>query len=232
MNNKKIIMALAIAFASSTVLADNSTTEFQASSKITATCSMSAINMNVGLFLLPLSSQYFGGSISLLCSREASYTIDLAYGGVYGQGQTGDGSYWQYSYSPNSSQQIWNKFTKGGAFIDSVFVLASDGGALQIAADSLGCTFNAGGTRCLTARPSYDYGMMKGATKGDSVAYSIFVPGDSSKVWNAGKNSYSGTGTGKQEQVTFQGRIIPAQSGSAYPAPDFYTDTITASIKY
>lgn len=232
MNKTKIILGLLIAVASSSLLADNSTTEFQASSKLSATCSMSTINMNVGLFLLPLSSQYFGGSINLLCSREASYTIDLAYGGIYGQGQIGDGSYWKYQSTPNSNQQLYYKFSATGVQIDSRYVMAFGGNPSQMAAESLGCTFNAGVTQCLTARPSYDYGMMKGATKGDSVAYSIFVPGDSSKVWNAGKNSYSGTGTGKQEQVTFQGRIIPAQSGSAYPAPDFYTDTITASIKY
>lgn len=228
MNKKKIIMAIVIAFASSTVLAGNSTTEFQATSKINATCSMSAVNINIGLFLLPLSSQYFGGSINLLCSRETPYTIDLAYGGVYGQEQDSDGSYFVYDSPGYPMEEMYNKYNKNGELMGQQAVFLGN----QTAAAGLGCTFNASGTQCLTNGPSYGYGMMTGATKGDFVAYSIFVPGNSSKVWNTGQNSYTGTGTGNQEHLTFQGKIIPAQSGSAYPAPDFYMDTVTASIKY
>lgn len=225
MNKKKIITALVIAFASSAVLADNSTTKFQASSKLSATCSMSAVNMNVGLFLLPLSAQYFGGSISLLCSRETPYTIDLAYGGVYGQGGSSNGNYWQFIKS--DSMALYGLYSSNGNLLNSTWISFSSQNELS---NIFQCTVV--GNKCLTGNPSYSYGIMKGVAKGDSVAYSIFVPGDSSKVWNAGKNSYSGTGTGNQEQVTFQGRIMPAQSGSAYPTPDFYMDTVTASIKY
>ena len=232
MNKKKIITALVIAFASSAVLAGNSTTEFQATSKINATCSMSAVNINIGVFLLPLSSQYFGGSINLLCSRETPYTIDVAYGGVYGQGQTGDGTYWEWSFLMDGRMYYAHRDQKGERIAIRNFSNLTTPAQYS---ELLGCTFSTQNdmySRCNTGTPSSDYGMMKGATKGDSVAYSIFVPGDSSKVWNAGKNSYSGTGTGNQEKVTFQGKIIPAQSGSAYPAPDFYMDTVTAIIKY
>ena len=228
MNKKKIIMAIGIAFASSAVFAGNSTTEFQATSKINATCSISAVNINIGVFLLPLSSQYFGGSINLLCSRETPYTIDLAYGGVYGQEQDSDGSYFVYDKVLWPGEHEYNKYSKNGELMWQQSVQIGN----QTAAEGLGCTFNASGTQCFTNSPSYGYGMMTGATKGDFVAYSIFVPGNSSKVWNTGQNSYTGTGTGNQEHLTFQGKIIPAQSGSAYPAPDFYMDTVTASIKY
>ena len=230
MKNNKIYMALLIAFASTSAMADNQSSTFKASSILTATCTLSANSVNFGAFMLPLSSQSAGSSLTMLCSNKAPYTIDLSYGGVYGQGQTGDGSYWRYDRSPNSYEQIWNKYSATHNFIDQKYVMASGFYAEQTAAASLGCTM--AGWQCFTARTSYDYGIMTGAAKGDSVAYSIFVPGDNSKVWNSGKNSYSGIGSGQEEQISFQAKIVPAQSGSSYPTPDFYMDTVTATVTY
>lgn len=231
MNKKKIITAIVIAFSSSAVLADNATTEFQATSTLTATCTLSANSVNFGAFMLPLSSQSAGSSLTMLCSNKAPYTIDLAYGGVYGQGSQGDGTYWVDIKMSRPGQQMFAKYSASGQGLGSEWVDYDANNSLQMVEKNLGCTFNAI-WQCVQGKRSYDYGIMTGAAKGDSVAYSIFVPGDNSKVWNAGKNSYSGVGTGQEEQISFQAKIVPSQSGSAYPAPDFYMDTVTAIIKY
>ncbi len=78
---------------------------------------------------------------------------------------------------------------------------------------------------------SYSSGKMMGGAKGDSVAYTIFIPDDSSKVWSVGKNSYSGIGTGSNQTIPVRAQIVPAES-AAFPAPDFYSDTVVATITY
>ena len=74
--------------------------------------------------------------------------------------------------------------------------------------------------------------MITGGAYGDKIAYSIEVPGDSSKVWNAGVNSYSSTGTGATESIPVKASIIPSKSGSNYPVPDLYMDIVTTVISF
>ena len=209
----------------------NKTGTFKVNSTLTSTCSISANSVNFGAFMLPLSAQSSSGSINLLCSKQAPYTIDLAYGGVYGQGQT-NADYWTlssrnafYSNGPHT----YSKYSSSGVFIESKGVMDNVDNTGNIGR-ILGCTFT--GNKCSTAKTSYDYGIMSGAAKGDKVAYAIYVPGDNSKVWNAGKNSYSGLGTGKEESLNFQAKIITAQSPNSFPTPDFYMDTVTATVTY
>lgn len=178
--------------------------------------------------MLPLTSQSASSQINVLCNKEAPYTIDLAYGGVYGQGQTSDGSYWTLAKSDNGT--LYYLYSQSGAFIKSSGWYGV-GATENDIAKSLGCTFDSN-NRCQTARPSYDYGIMNGTLKGDSVAYSIEVPGDSSKVWNSGKNSYTNSGTGINQTIPIKAKLVPANSGSLYPAPDMYMDTVTAKITY
>ena len=226
MKNNKIYLALLIAFSSTSVMADNQSSTFKASSILTATCTLSANSVNFGAFMLPLSSQSAGSSLSMLCSNKAPYTIDLSYGGVYGQGSQGDGTYWTYKYRASTYYKLYAKHFPNGSVIEQWI----ENGSLE---SVTGCTIDSTNPdRCNKNGTPYDYGMMTGAAKGDSVAYSIFVPGDNSKVWNSGKNSYSGIGSGQEEQITFQAKIVPAQSGSSYPTPDFYMDTVTATVTY
>ncbi|MDA8453680.1 spore coat U domain-containing protein [Acidovorax sp. GBBC 3334] len=212
-------------------LADTTTNKLAATSTLSATCSFSATSVNFGALVLPLSSQSAGGGIGLLCSRDAPYTIDLAYGGVYGQGKPGDGSYWTYWSSRNVDSKYFARMSPSGTVLEYQWAYTSGTVVTPDVAKSLGCVYS-GASQCFTGTTAYDYGVMEGAAKGDSVAYSIFLPGDTTKVWNAGKNSYTGSGTGKQEKINFQAKIVPAQSGAAYPAPDFYADTVTATVKY
>ena len=226
MNNNKIYLALLIAFSSTSAMADNQSSTFKASSTLTATCSLSANSVNFGAFMLPLSSQSAGSSLSMLCSNKAPYTIDLAYGGVYGKGGQGDGSYWQLTNNSGGSAG-YTLFSSTGVLIRETFAAHKNNEQIQT---FFNCTYTNG--KCFPNITTYDYGIMTGAAKGDSVAYSIFVPGDNSKVWNSGKNSYSGIGSGQEEQISFQAKIVPAQSGSSYPTPDFYMDTVTATVTY
>ena len=204
----------------------NKTGTFKVNSTLTATCSLSANSVNFGAFMLPLSAQSTSGSINLLCSKQAPYTIDLAYGGVYGQGQLEDGTYWVFTDAGPNNQNLYSKYSATDKLIKTQLVTRG----LDVAS-TLGCTYPSG-YKCFTGKTSYDYGVMSGAAKGDKVAYAIYVPGDNSKVWNAGKNSYSGLGTGKEESLNFQAKIITAQSPNSFPTPDFYMDTVTATVTY
>ncbi|MHC3434950.1 spore coat protein U domain-containing protein [Delftia lacustris] len=228
MNNKKIWLALLGILVSSMAIAGNTTANMTATSVLAPSCTITAFSVNFGAFMLPLSAQSSSGSIDLLCTRDTPYTIEMAYGGVYGQGQTSDGSYWTLAKRDNGT--LYYLYSEGGAFIKSSPWFGVRATQAEIAS-SLGCMFD-GNNRCQTARPSYDYGMMSGAAKGDAVAYSIYIPGDNSKVWNSGKNSYSGRGTGEQEHLSFQLKIVPSQTSNKFPAPDFYKDAVTVNIRY
>ena len=147
-------------------------------------------------------------------------------GGVYGLGNTGDGTYWTPANRASTYQTLYFKHFSDGYIIEQWI----DKGQLEKVA---GCTIvPSNPNRCNKNGTPYDYGMMKGVAKGDSVAYAIYVPDDNSKVWNMGKNSYSGLGTGKEESLNFQAKIITAQNPNSFPTPDFYMDIVTATVTY
>lgn len=218
----------------------NSTTgSTKATATLSASCRISALALSFGPLMLPLTSQQSSSSINVLCNREAAYNIGLAYGGIYGRG-TGSG----YLYAINSvsnSNGTYNYLltvyqdstrskviTPGTSY--SIYA-GSAAGFNSYISNSYSCNYNGSAYSCIGSA-SYAYGIMSGAAKGDSVAYSISVPNDSSKVWNAGQNSYSGTGSGEEQSIPVSGKIIPGNSSSAYPAPDMYLDTVTATITY
>lgn len=64
-----------------------------ANAKTTATlasvCTISAQNVNFGQISLPVSAQTSTSSMSVQCTKGSTYTISLAYGGVYGTGSSG-----------------------------------------------------------------------------------------------------------------------------------------------
>lgn len=77
-----------------------------------------------------------------------------------------------------------------------------------------------------------EIGLMKGAVKGDRLAYKITLPSDSSKVWSKGVNAYNATGTGVEQNVIINSIILPASSSSLYVSQDVYLDNVTAEISY
>ena len=272
-NNYKnlIISGIVLAFSHSIAFAQsasNSNADLKSTAKMENTCLMSVDNINFGQVFAPLTSQMTSSQMRVQCSNNASYTIGLAYGGVYGEGTTSSGNYMKYSQSngsENNGTNYYGVYTSTGVSLGDI-VCVTNGtvifGSSQtatlfgyngaptntyIADTKKACTTN--GTRTNTkptgwvgaynslgaqyiGNPAYAYGVMNGGLKGNKLAYKITVPGDNSKVWNAGNSSYTSTGTGIEQIVAVNAQIVPANSTNLYPAQDMYTDTITAVISY
>lgn len=186
----------------------------QTTATVSSSCTIAAQNLNFGALVLPLSAQSASTSMSVLCSKNHAYTVGLAYGGVYGQGasttlpltlNSGANGYAYCVYSGTVNGQFYQTSTNYG----------------QTCAPSIAYNI-----------PSYAYGKMIGAAKGDNVAYSIQVPGNPAQIWNAGNYSYSSTGTGAAQTIPVVGKLVPSQSGSNFPTPDTYLDTVTATVNF
>jgi spore coat protein U-like protein len=210
-----------------------------ASTKATATlssaCTISAQNLSFGSLTLPLSSQSASSSMSVLCSKSHAYTVGLAYGGVYGQGPgivgyiiaTNDNG---QEYLSNASGTIGNNVMSSCGSPDC----NPYAGSTLKSVGTINC--NVGGSNCTlysaTITTAYTYGKMLGVAKGDSIGYSIQVPNQPGKIWNTGNASYSDTGTGVSQTIPVVGTLVPSQSGSNYPTPDMYMDTVTATVNF
>lgn len=222
-------------------LAGSTTASTQATATVSSACTISAQNLSFGNLVLPLSAQNASTSMSVLCSKSHSYTIGLAYGGVYGTG-TGDGSYWEVvgcstqhvaGITPPSCANYdiwWYEFSAAGTQIGSQQLYWPSSQAPTGVTGYSGTSTPLGTKFALGT--GYGYGKMIGVAKGDSVAYSIQVPGNASLIWNAGESSYTATGTGAAQSIPVVGTIVPSQSGSAYPTPDMYLDTVTTTVSF
>lgn len=239
---KKIraIVVVTLTLVSASLLSTNgaqagvSSASTQATATLSSSCTISSQNLNFGNLVLPLSAQSASANMSVLCSKNHAYTIDLAYGGVYGQGQASS-NYWTVSGSGGS---YTIEYYGPSGFITGIsgrtcaqipeWDEAGVGASNTIA--NTGWTCGATGTFGLTT--AYGYGKMIGVAKGDNIAYSIQVPNQPAQIWNAGESSYSATGTGASQTIPVVGTIVPSQSGSNYPTPDTYLDTVTATINF
>lgn len=84
MKKNKIITALAFSLLGTTSVFAQSTGnigtgEFKSTAKIENTCIISADNVNFGQVYAPLTTQGSQSQMRVLCSKDASYTIDLNY---------------------------------------------------------------------------------------------------------------------------------------------------------
>jgi spore coat protein U-like protein len=203
--------------------AGTSSANTQSTATIASTCTITAQNLNFGALVLPLSAQNASTSMAVLCSNKASYTVGLAYGGVYGQGNVSGtlnnvpGA--NTSYLIPSSGGQWYCTYSG----------TINGQSYTIPQDNIG---GCPSTIQAQVASSYAYGKMIGTAKGDSIGYSIQVPGNPGKVWNNGQGNYTATGTGVSQTIPVVGTLVPAQSGSSYPTPDTYMDTVTATVNF
>lgn len=214
----------------------------QATATVSTACTIVAQNLAFGNLTLPLSAQTASTSMNVLCSKNAPYTVALAYGGIYGQGvpygYSGSGGYENGAPYTLNGQTVMNLgvWSSSGTQIGTITIpySATDAGreseiyALTGYHTSVSGIYYAvvgGGT-------SYNYGKMIGVASGDNVAYSIQVPGNPGKVWNNGVNNYTATGTGSSQTIPVVGTLVPAQSGSNYPTPDMYMDTVTATLSF
>lgn len=93
--------------------------DFKASANIENACLISAANINFGQVFAPLTNQGSQSQMRVQCSNKASYTIGLAYGGVYGTGSPNSAYSISYtSYSSDSSK--YEIFNSSGVSIGSM----------------------------------------------------------------------------------------------------------------
>lgn len=207
----------------------------QATATLSSSCTISAQNLAFGSLVMPLSSQSASSSMSVLCSKNHAYTVGLAYGGIYGQG----GSTLGYILRTNDNGQEYLSNSSGTMGSNVMTSCGSPdcnpypGSTLQ-SVGTINC--GVGGSNCTlyaaTTSTVYSYGKMIGVAKGDTIGYSIQVPGNPGQVWNTGNSVYSSTGTGATQTIPVVGTLVPAQSGSTYPTPDMYMDTVTATVNF
>lgn len=220
------ILSVAIILLSNHALADNLQVGNKASATLAASCRITAQSISFGALALPLTAQSATSNLTVLCSKEAAYKIDMAFGLST--------NYWMI----NGAGGLWADSTwrANTILVDSTGKTISSGGfsypqgsdPYALMAGAMKCTYTADG-KCHATAGSANNGVMVGAK--DSVAYTIFIPGDTSKVWNVGKNSYLGTGTGASQSIPVQAQIVPGSS-TPFPAPDMYSDTVNATITY
>lgn len=226
--------------------------------KIENFCSLNAGEINFGVVNLPLTAQSANSSMNVLCTKNTSYKIDLAYGGKYGGGATVPKesiTYKNFKLTSNShSIKLYidgNQLSNRGYDIDcwtgipgqvnispefaKIYVEAiktsyySDPRKICTSAGMVNFT-NVQNMSFST--PSYNYGVMTGTLKGDTLAYAIYLPNDSTKVWNVGINSFNEIGTGSYQSFNLNAKIVPVSSSSLYVAADTYLDTVVANITY
>src|SRR5579875_1195090 len=114
--NSLYILLLSIGVISDVSYAQTSSTTTataKASATLAALCTISSQNVNFGQISLPIGSQTSTSSMTVQCTKGSSYTIGLAYGGVYGQGQSANWVIQNASgiYAYNSSTQAYQKIT-------------------------------------------------------------------------------------------------------------------------
>lgn len=220
------ILGLGIMLLSNSVLADNLTVGSKSTATLVASCQIKAQSISFGALALPLTSQSATGNLDVLCSKEAAYKIDMAFGlSTNYWGVTSAGGRWADStWSANTA--LYD--STGKVISTSGYSYPAGADYQSLLAGAMKCTFTADG-KCHATAGSASNGVMIGAK--DSVAYTIFVPGDTTKVWNIGKNSYLGTGTGLSQTVPVLAQIVPGSS-TPFPAPDMYSDTVVATITY
>jgi spore coat protein U-like protein len=200
--------------------AGTSNASAQATATISSSCQITAQNLSFGNLVLPLSAQSASTSMNVLCSKNASYTVGLAYGGIYGQAGTPTAFYlW------NGSEYVITNYPQNNKVLGFASTLPA-GAVASTNPDprSYSSSYTVGG--------SYGYGKMTGVANGDTIGYFIQVPNQPAQVWNTGNSSYSASGTGSNQTIPVVGTLVPAQSGSAYPTPDMYMDTVTATVSF
>lgn len=225
--SKKTLLSMTMAMFSLFSLSQNNavagttSANSQATATVSSSCTISAQNLSFGALTLPLSAQTASSNMSVLCSKNHAYTVGLTYGGIYG-GQ-GVGDYWIPTGSTGQAA-IYTEYNASGQAI----------GSLVTPNQPPNSTWNQSNTHPVyTVNATYyGYGKMIGVSGGDNIAYFIQVPGQPGEVWNTGNYNYASTGTGAAQSLPIVGTLVPGQSGSLYPTPDSYADTVTATVSF
>lgn len=207
------------AFSSSTVANPKAT------ATLAASCTINASNVNFGQVNLQAaqSGVTATSTMNVYCTKGSSYTISLAYGGIYGTGVASDYYTYQGQASGHYNYYIFNEYTPSGAYVGQIDTYYNP---------PQGTTYNATTKQYSAGNTVYAYGLLTGVANGDTIGYKITVPNNDSEVWNSGNYSYTGTGTGTNQALPIKATIQTGTHGSSYPSADSYMDVVTATITY
>lgn len=225
-----IILGLGALITTQAFAQSHTTTATQkATATLAAVCTISAQNVNFGQIMLPVASQSASSNMSVQCTKGSPYTIGLAYGGVYGQGTSGGGDYYIVTYvGGQGTYLVYNHYSSAGTLLGTATSSTLNTTGLVHGSSDL-----AVGSKWWVnpASTPYSYGVIVGSVSGDTIGYSIQVPGNPSQVWNNGENNYTSTGTGSTQTIPV---VATLQSGHgvAYPTADSYLDVITATVNF
>lgn len=218
MKYTKIIMALIAGVLCAPNLyaqTTNVTAGTKAIAQLATSCQFTTKTVSFGALMLPITTQQATSNVSVLCNKGANYSIALGMiSNIYILTNIG---YSNAAFDSNTGQQValpanWqNNYTMTST------------------------TSNSGNSNCFSIYgcqiwTTGGFGTMKGGSKGDTVAYKIKNPTDNSKDWNA-TNIYSGTGTGITQNIPVVAELVPGKT-TAFPAPDTYTDNVTAYLTF
>jgi spore coat protein U-like protein len=220
---KKIIMLwaffMSMSFGVAHAQVSGSTT---ATSKATATlaaiCTLSSQNVSFGQISLPVSTQSATSSINVQCTKGSSYTIGLAYGGIYAGQTVTQAIIGTQHIPPQCSNCIYNVI---GTYTNGV-----------LTSTDTECACYMTGWKPTTTTTYYNYGKMSGVSQGDAIAYAIQVPNNPSQVWNTGNYTYTASGIGSNQSIPVVATLVPGQTTDKYPAADSYVDVVTATVTY
>jgi spore coat protein U-like protein len=213
---------------------NSATTTTKATATLSSNCIISAQNVSFSMINLPISSQTSTSSMSVLCSKNASYTIGLAYGGVYGTG-TNEG-YWSVTGAPKYTLAYYDASgarkvnVEANSISSYATYMRTNYPTIPLVTTVAG--FSWGNIGTFNVGSAYGYGKMIGISSGDSIAYSIQVPNNPGQIWNSGNYNYTDTGSGSTQSIPIVATLVPSQTTSAYPSADMYMDTVVATINY
>lgn len=257
----KKMLIKTIAFASlimsGMVHADTKTGSFETTAEIADSCLLNVDGINFGVLSGPIYVRAASSSLSIKCTNKTQYTIDLAYGGIYGEGAKVDENvYGLVAIKEATGYGTYRITTNGGSVSTSAdFECRSDGKVffynktvaklygtertgnwLQDSYSACnGNRANASKVETLGNNPAFKYGLMNGGVSGDALAYDISLPNDPTKVWNKGVNSYVALGTGGVQVIPLNASVRNVGTGTEsvkYVAQDNFLDTITVTVAY
>lgn len=261
---KKTIVACVLCLLSVATIAGEANNKLEASANVENICLVTAGDINFGVVNSPLTAQSANSQMRILCTKNATYTIDLKYGAnTAGSGASTSGTYTFTTPTIKNDNHYDYKIYKDGLAISDknvdIHCIVSNGNfgvffetkssldlyknvgdySMNFNIDPSGkvCSNNNGKislnlTTFYSLSSENKFGLMKGAMKGDKLAYKITVPDDSTKTWSKGLTSYVSVATGIEEIINMNALIVPENSSSKYVAQDSYLDTVIAEINY
>lgn len=218
---KITLLALGIVL-SLPAMAGSVTGAVKTSASLSAFCTIQTSNINFGQIILPAAQngQVSSTTMNVLCTKGSSYSIVLAYGGKYGTTSNTD-----YYTQTNDTGKFTHYDGNGVVLGSSATVPSPYSESSSIAGISYYYNLT-------LPQVKYAYGILNGATSGDTISYKITAPGNDSKVWNNGSYAYPGVGTGVTQSIPVKATLQTGVQGPAYPTPDNYSDTVTTTINF